>query len=52
MPKQGLAEGTLFIELNASLLKDDNIDIEIGVFSGDRLIETTETNFLGPRSYR
>jgi cytochrome c oxidase accessory protein FixG len=52
VPKQGLAEGTLFIELNASLLKDDNIDIEIGVFSGDRLIETTETNFLGPRSYR
>ncbi|APZ47492.1 cytochrome c oxidase accessory protein CcoG [Polaribacter reichenbachii] len=52
VPKQGLAEGTLFIELNASVLKDDNIDIEIGVFSGDKLIETTDTNFLGPRSYR
>jgi len=52
VPKQGLAEGTLFIEINASILKDDNIDIEIGVFSGDKLIETTTTNFLGPRSYR
>mgnify|MGYP003683538175 FL=1 len=52
IPKQGLAEGTLFIELNAAVLKDDNIDIEIGVFSGDKLIETTDTNFLGPRSYR
>lgn len=52
VPKQGLAEGTLFIELNAAVLKDDNIDIEIGVFSGDKLIETTKTNFLGPRSYR
>lgn len=52
IPKQGLAEGTLFIELNASQLKGDNIDIEIGVFSGDKLIETTDTNFLGPRSYR
>ena len=52
VPKQGLAEGTLFIEINASVLKDDNIDIEIGVFSGDKLIETTTTNFLGPRSYR
>ncbi len=52
VPKQGLAEGTLFIELNAAVLKDDNIDIEIGVFSGDRLLETTVTNFLGPRSYR
>jgi cytochrome c oxidase accessory protein FixG len=52
VPKQGLAEGTLFIEINASVLKDDNIDIEIGVFSDDKLIETTKTNFLGPRSYR
>ena len=52
VPKQGLAEGTLFIELNASVLKGDNVDIEIGVFSGEKLIETTETNFLGPRSYR
>ncbi|WP_439130569.1 4Fe-4S dicluster domain-containing protein, partial [Polaribacter sp.] len=52
VPKQGLAEGTLFIELNAAVLKDDNIDIEIGVFSGDKLLETTVTNFLGPRSYR
>ena len=52
IPKQGLAEGTLFIELNAALLKGDDIDLEIGVFSGDKLIETTKTNFLGPRSYR
>ena len=52
IPKQGLAEGTLFIELNAALLKGDDIDLKIGVFSGDTLIETTETNFLGPRSYR
>lgn len=52
IPKQGSAEGTLFIELNAALLKGSNMDLEIGVFSGDKLIETTETNFLGPRSYR
>ena len=52
IPKQGSAEGTLFIELNAALLKGDDIDLEIGVFSGNTLIETTETNFLGPRSYR
>jgi cytochrome c oxidase accessory protein FixG len=52
VPKQGAAEGTLFIELNAALLKGDDIDLEIGVFSGDRLIETTDTNFLGPRSYK
>ena len=52
VPKQGLAEGTLFIEINESALEKDKIKIEIGVFSDDKLIETTITNFLGPRSYR
>ena len=52
VPKQGLAEGTLFIEIHSSLLKKDKIELKIGVFSGDKLIETTRTNFLGPRSYR
>lgn len=52
IPKQGLAEGTLFIEINKSVLKDDNVDIEIGVFSNDELLETTKTNFLGPRTYK
>ncbi len=52
VPKQGLAEGTLFIEINASALKKDKEQLKIGVFSGDKLIETTTTNFLGPRSYK
>jgi cytochrome c oxidase accessory protein FixG len=52
VPKQGLAEGTLFIELNASALKNEKDKIEIGVYSGNKLIETTITNFLGPRSYK
>ncbi|WP_299059996.1 cytochrome c oxidase accessory protein CcoG [uncultured Polaribacter sp.] len=52
IPKQGLAEGTLFIELNASALKSEKDKVEIGVFSGDKQIETTITNFLGPRSYK
>ena len=52
IPKQGLAEGTLFIELNKSLLKSDKDKLEIGVYSGNKLIETTITNFLSPRSYR
>lgn len=52
IPKQGLAEGTLFIELPSSVIKDEKVKIEIGVFSGDKLLETTITTFLGPRSYR
>lgn len=52
IPKQGLAEGTLFIELHQSLLKGDKVKIKIAVYSEDKLIETTTTNFLGPRSFR
>ncbi|WP_405250424.1 cytochrome c oxidase accessory protein CcoG [Dokdonia sp. Asnod3-C12] len=49
---QGLAEGTLFIEINASGIKSDKERLEIEVYSGDQLIETTTTAFLGPRSYK
>ncbi len=49
---QGLAEGTLFIEINASALTGDKDRLEIGIYSDDTLIETTTTAFLGPRSYK
>ncbi len=52
VPKQGLAEGTLFIEVNAAALSGDKDKIKIGVYSNDELIETTTAAFLGPRSYR
>ncbi len=52
VPSQGIAEGTLFIEINNSDLSGDRNKIKIGVYKGDELIETTTANFLGPRSYR
>ena len=52
VPEQGLSQGTLFIELHSSELNKDKINLKIGVYSHDELIETTTTNFLGPRSYR
>lgn len=52
VPKQGLAEGTLFVEINNSALTGDRNKIKIGVYQGDKLIETTTANFLGPRSFR
>ncbi len=52
VPEQGLSEGTLFIEINASGLSGDKDRVEIGVYSGDKLIETTTAAFLGPRSYK
>ncbi|WP_417871958.1 cytochrome c oxidase accessory protein CcoG [Winogradskyella sp.] len=48
---QGLAEGTLFIELKQSLLSGDKNNLTIDVYSGNKLIETTSVTFLGPRSY-
>jgi len=52
VPEQGLSEGTLFVEINASALSGDKDRVEIGVYSGDKLIETTTAAFLGPRSYK
>jgi cytochrome c oxidase accessory protein FixG len=52
IPEQGLSQGTLFIELHSSELNKDKINLKIGVYSHDELIETTTTNFLSPRSYR
>src|SRR5680860_28743 len=52
VPAQKLAEGTLFIEIDNSALKTDKEKVKIGVYSGDELIETTNTMFMGPRSYK
>jgi len=51
VPEQGLAEGTLFIEIDKSQLTGDKNKLIIEVYSEDELIETTTVNFLGPRSY-
>lgn len=51
IPKEGLAEGTLFIEINKNQLTGDKNKLMIEVYSGNKLIETTTVNFLGPRSY-
>ena len=51
VPAQGMAEGTLFIEINKNDLKGDKNKLMIEVYSHKKLIETTTVNFLGPRSY-
>ena len=52
VPKQGLAEGTLFIDIPRSQVDGDNIKLKIGVYSGDELIETAKTSFLGPMTFK
>lgn len=51
VPKEGLAEGTLFIEINQAFLTGDKTKIKIEVYSGKERIEKTTSNFLGPRSF-
>jgi len=51
VPAEALAEGTLFIEISAAALNGDKDKLKIGVYSNDKLIETTTARFLGPRSY-
>jgi hypothetical protein len=50
--KGGIAKGTFFIETDPAALKDDKNKIEIEVYSKDRLIDRTTTNFMGPRTFR
>jgi hypothetical protein len=52
VPRQGLAEGTLYIDIPRREVDADNIKLKIGVYSGDELIETAKTTFLGPISYQ
>ncbi|MCM4152758.1 cytochrome c oxidase accessory protein CcoG [Arenibacter sp. N53] len=52
VPAQGLAEGTLFVEINNSTLEGDKNKLRIGVYSGEALIETATARFLAPRSYK
>ena len=49
--KQGISEGTMFVEIKEFQLDSDNTKLEIGVFDGKNLLETTTTNFLAPRSF-
>lgn len=51
VPKQGMNEGTLFIEINQFLLEHDRTKLKIEVFNGRQKIETTHTSFLSPRNF-
>jgi cytochrome c oxidase accessory protein FixG len=51
VPRQGMKSGTLFIEINQFLLENDKTKLDIEVYDGNKLIETSGTNFLSPRSF-
>ena len=51
VPRQGMNEGTLFVEINQYLLEQDKTKLKIEVYNGKKLIETSNTSFLSPRSF-
>ncbi|MDG1571118.1 cytochrome c oxidase accessory protein CcoG [Robiginitalea sp. M366] len=52
VPAQDLSEGTLFIEIKSGELTGDKDRLEVGIYSGDTLIETARTRFLAPRTFK
>ena len=51
--KEGaLFQGTMFIEIPIQEVKEDKMKIKIGVYNDGKLIESTTTTFLGPRSFK
>jgi polyferredoxin len=48
VPKEKLGERPLLIDLDPAQTRGRNTPLEIGVYSGDRLIETVQTVFVGP----
>lgn len=51
IPAEKSFQGTLFIEIKAKELQDDKMKVKLGFYNNGKLIETTKTTFLGPRSF-
>ena len=51
LKREQSSQGTLFIEIDQALLEGDKTKVKIGVYNDDQLLETTTTNFLGPKTF-
>lgn len=47
-----MGKGTLFIELPETHLSGDKNQLDIQIYQGNTLVETTSASFLGPRTFR
>ncbi len=52
IPGKGMAEGTLFIRVPAHQIRGEKIDLKIGIYSGQKMVDKTAATFMGPRSFR
>lgn len=51
VPKEGMVQGTLFVELNPADMKGEKTKVLFEVYDGDKVIETETSTFIGPRSF-
>jgi hypothetical protein len=47
VPRQGVAQGAVFIVFDRNDIHQMSTEVEVGVYAGDELMETVETSFLG-----
>jgi cytochrome c oxidase accessory protein FixG len=47
--KQSVGESVFFIILDQSQIKSEEMKVQIGIYSGDKMIEKTEATFFGPK---
>lgn len=52
VPEDGLAESVFFVKLPRAQLRGVQTPLRIGVYDGERLLETVKTGFLGPAGGR
>jgi hypothetical protein len=50
VPPQKLSGNSVLIELDPSAMKSGTTPVVIGVYSGDRKLQTLKTAFIGPRN--
>jgi hypothetical protein len=48
-PPQKQAETSVLIELDPAAMKPGTTPVTVGVYSGERRLETLKTGFIGPR---
>lgn len=52
LPAQERVEGTMFLEINETVLTGDKTKVIIEVYSGEDRVDTQKVTFMGPRSFR
>ena len=50
VPPRQLAETPILVELDRSVMKSGETDLEVGVYADGKKIDTLKTGFIGPRN--